>query len=126
MKENTVCCLLYVGFTHRTCNRDHTGLSSHYLAVLGPIHIERKRKFSLTFEIILPPAKEVCKSCVFTGVCLSTGGGGSLSSRISVWRGFFQGDHTPPLQYGNVRGYASYWNTFLSLIFFTFAFAWCE
>ena len=28
------------------------------------------------FNILLPPANEVCEGYVFTGICLSTGGGG--------------------------------------------------
>ena len=35
-------------------------------------------------NLLLPPANEVCEGYVFTGVCLSTGGGG---------RAWWQGGH---------------------------------
>ena len=55
---------------------------------MRPIHTElkwrRKQKFS--FLSFLPPANEVCEGYVFTGVCLSTWGGGGM-------RGCSQGGH---------------------------------
>ena len=76
-------------------------------------------------EIILPPANEVCESNVFTGVCLSTRGGGALSRGVSVHgslsrRGSLSGmgicvQGDPP--YGKER-YAPYWNAFSFQSFF--------
>ena len=60
---------------------------------------------------LLPPANEVCKGYVFTGVCLSTGGlslcpGGSQSLGVSVQGVSVQGDLCPgeSVQGGLSRG----------------------
>ena len=46
------------------------------------------------FKILLAPANEVCEGYVFTGVCLSTGGGSPSGGSLSRGGGLCQGD--PP------------------------------
>ena len=53
--------------------------------VIKIVDIERQEPYYLYPIDLLPPANEVCKGYVFTGVCLSTGG--------SIWAG------TPPGRY---------------------------
>ena len=77
------------------------------------------------FPDFLPPANEVCEGYVFTGVCHSVhkGGGGACvvaggvrgcSGGRGGMRGFFD-------EIRSMSGrYASYWNAFLSSIFFHF------
>ena len=69
------------------------------------------------FKNLLAPANEVCEGYVFTGVCLSTGGGspsgGGLcpGEEVSV-------RETPQTETPRTvmsRRYASYWNAFLFL-----------
>ena len=67
----------------------------------------------------LPPANEVCEGYVFTGVCLSTGGG--VRGRGHVWQGGVRGGgHACHSRYYGIRSmsgrYASNWNAFLLLI----------
>ena len=65
--------------------------------------------FIYNILIYLPPANEVCEGYVFAGVCLSTRG--SLSGR-------------PPRTVTCGR-YASYWNAFLSQLFWVGS-LWCQ
>ena len=51
-------------------------------------HTVMRWLFGMTF---LPPANEVCEGYVFTGVCLSTGGG-------RVWQGGMHATHAPPAE----------------------------
>ena len=103
---------------------------------------------SLSYDIFLPPANKVCEGYVFTGVCLSTGGGhawqGACISGTCVAGGHglgvcTAGMHTckggghawqamhactpPPGRYYEIwsmRGrYASYWNAFLFTLNFS-------
>ena len=85
---------------------------------------------------LLPPANVVCEGYVFTGVCLSTAGGGVLHPRGVLHREGFSipgggvlhpGGGGSPSRGGGVlhpggvsirsmcRRYASYWNAFLLL-----------
>ena len=94
--------------------------------------------------LLLPPANEVCEGYVFTGVCLSTGGGRAWLLQGGVVHGCSRGGmrgcsggacmvapggHAWLLWGGGMRGffdeirsmsgrYASYWNAFLLLNFF--------
>ena len=106
---------------------------------------KRATKVNFFTPCYLPPANKVCEGYVFTGVCLSSGGGGSRSlsrgspsrgspsggslSGVSVQGGLCQGvsvqgglcsgvslsRETPRTVTGG--RYASYWNAFLFTLF---------
>ena len=70
--------------------------------------------------VFLPAANEVCEGYVFTGVCLSTpGGGGVRGCSGGAW--FFPG-RGACIGYDEIRSmsgrYASYWNAFLFMFCF--------
>ena len=67
---------------------------------------------------LLPFANEICEGYVFTGVCLSTGG--SLRTETPLDRDPLTGQRSPPGQRTVTSGrYASYWNAFLLVDFFS-------
>ena len=62
---------------------------------------------TMTSGTFLPPANEVCEGYVFTGVCLSTGGGGSTSGRYgSYWNAFFLKRIREISESGNLQSFA--------------------
>ena len=77
-----------------------------------------RSKLRIILRSLLPPASEVCEGNVFTGVCLSTGGG-SLSRGGLYPGGSLDRDETPgqrPQRTLTSGRYASYWNVCLLLI----------
>ena len=78
------------------------------------LHIFVTQNWSLLFRQMpwfLPPANEVCEGYVFTGVCLSTRGGG----RAWLLPGGLHGIRRDTEIRSMSGRYASYWNAFLFL-----------
>ena len=93
----------------------------------------KKKSFVQITRQLLPPANEVCKGYISTGVCLSTGGG---VCPIACWDTppgrhtpgqtppclVHAGIHTPGPVHAGIwstnRCYASHWNAFLSSKFY--------
>ena len=70
--------------------------------------ISKFRDFCWVGSVLLPPVNEVCEGYVFTGVCLSAGGGGSCG--LCPWGSVTETPAPVTVMCGR---YASYWNAFL-------------